>query len=397
LRRPPQFARLAANYAPSMSTDSPDISILVPTLNEAANLPELLRRTDAALAGRAYEVIVIDDQSPDDTPAVVTQLAERYPVRLHVRPAAYGGLSGAVLEGMRLARGRVFVVMDADLQHPPEKVPELVAAVEGGSNGAPAAADFALGSRYVAGGSTAEKWGPLRRFNSRVATLLARPFAGDTRDPMSGFFALRRETYERARRLTPLGYKIGLELMCKCRVAGVREVPIHFDSRAHGRSKLTLAQQFRYLEHLSRLYDFCYPRAAPVVKFLIATGCGWFVGLGAYLLLIARGVSPRWAVPVSYLGAIVTTAAFHLRYVRTQREFLLTRTPWRDFAMVSAGELASGLLAAVWLTSRAPQVHPLEVFVVGFGAATVARYVLRKELMQDIRGLRKDLRREELD
>ena len=78
----------------------------------------------------------------------------------------------------------------------------------------------------------AERWGPLRRLISRVATLLARPFAGDTRDPMSGFFALRRETWERARRLTPLGYKVGLELMCKCRVASVREVPIHFDSRA---------------------------------------------------------------------------------------------------------------------------------------------------------------------
>src|SRR4051794_2959194 len=117
-----------------MTSDSPDISILVPTLNEAANLPELLRRTDAALAGRAYEVIVIDDQSTDDTPAVVADLAARYPVRLHVRPTAYGGLSGAVLEGMRLARGRVFVVMDADLQHPPEKVPELVAAVEGARN-----------------------------------------------------------------------------------------------------------------------------------------------------------------------------------------------------------------------------------------------------------------------
>src|SRR4051812_49910738 len=104
-----------------MTPDAPDISILVPTLNEAANLPELLRRTDAALAGRAYEVIVIDDQSTDDTPAVVADLATRYPVRLHVRPSAYGGLSGAGLGGVRLGRGGGVVGMGADPPHPPGK------------------------------------------------------------------------------------------------------------------------------------------------------------------------------------------------------------------------------------------------------------------------------------
>src|SRR5206468_3644663 len=144
-------------------------------------------------------------------------------------------------------------------------------------------ADFVLGSRYVPGGSMQESWGPLRRFNSRIATLLARPFAGRTHDPMSGFFALRRSTYERAERLTPMGYKVGLELMCKCRVKNVREVPIHFSARARGQSKLTLTQQFRYLEHLSRLYDFYYPRASPILKFLIATACGWLIAFGPYV------------------------------------------------------------------------------------------------------------------
>src|SRR3712207_5597254 len=131
---------------------------------------------------------------------------------------------------------------------------------------------------------------------------------------MSGFFALRRETYERAQRLTPLGYKIGLELMCKCRVGSVREVPIHFDTRAHGASKLTLTQQFKYLEHLSRLYDFCYPRLSPVVKFLVATACGWLVGLGVYQVALWLGAWPGVAPPLAYLGAIATTAVFHLRY-----------------------------------------------------------------------------------
>ena len=143
---------------------------------------------------------------------------------------------------------------------------------------------------------------------------------------MSGFFAMRRETFATGRRLTPLGYKVGLELMCKCRVGIVQEVPIHFDARSHGQSKLTLREQFRYLEHLSRLYDFHFPHASPIAKFLIATGISWLVGFGAYLVmvpLIPR--AGRIAAPVAaYPAAILTTAIFHARYVRTQRQFLLS-------------------------------------------------------------------------
>ena len=90
------------------------------------------------------------------------------------------------------------------------------------------------------------------------------------------------------------------------------------------------------------------------------------------------------------------TAVFHLRYVRTQREFLVTRTPWRDFVLISLGEWIGCALVAWWIARRVPGIPALEVFVLTYGAATVARYVLRKELMQDIRGLRKELRREEI-
>jgi dolichol-phosphate mannosyltransferase len=213
---------------------------------------------------------------------------------------------------------------------------------------------------------------------------------------MSGFFALRRSTLEGAQRLTPLGYKIGLELMSKCRVRQVKEIPIHFTARQHGQSKLTVRQQFKYLEHLSRLYDFTYPRLSPVVKFLIATGVGWLLGFAAFLTLSRSGMVPMRAATLSYPAAILATAAFHLRYVRTQREFLLTRTPWRDFWLISLGEWAAGAATATWIANRVREVHALEVFVITFSAATLARYVLRKELMQDIRGLRRDPRGEEL-
>jgi dolichol-phosphate mannosyltransferase len=164
---------------------------------------------------------------------------------------------------MAQARGEVFVVMDADLQHPPSKLPELIAPIASGE------AEFSLGSRYMSGGSTAERWGIFRMLNSRIATLLARPFSGRVTDPMSGFFAIGRSTFERGQRLTPIGYKIALELIAKCRVASVKEIRIHFAERARGESKLTLREQVRYLEHLSRLCaidreqrDLWWPRRA---------------------------------------------------------------------------------------------------------------------------------------
>jgi dolichol-phosphate mannosyltransferase len=347
-------------------------------------------RVAAAMAGRDYQVVVVDDDSRDDTRAVCARLASEYPLTLHVRERPKEGLGGAVLEGFALARGDVLVVMDADLQHPPETLPALIEPLERGD------ADFVLGSRHAPGGTVEEKWGLFRRINSRVATLLARPFAGpETTDPMSGFFALRRSTLERAERLAPLGYKIGLELMCKCRVGRVAEVPIHFKARARGRSKLTVAQQFRYLEHLSRLYDFTFPRLSPVVKFVVATACGWVAGLLVLLLLRRAGAALAPAISVSYPAAIIVTAAFHLRYVRAQREFLLTRTPWRAFILISLGEWAACALTAAWVAHRLHDPHLPEAFAVSYGAATLMRYVLRKELMQDIRGLRKDPRSEE--
>jgi dolichol-phosphate mannosyltransferase len=284
----------------------PAVSIIVPALNEAENLPLLLPRVDKAMAGVSYEILIVDDDSRDDTPAVCERLSRQYPLRLIVRRPPRDGLSGAVLRGMAEARGDTFVVMDADLQHPPERINDLLTALDSG-------ADFALGSRYVSGGTTQEQWSLLRRINSRVATFLARPFCGAVRDPMSGFFALRRSTFERAERMTPLGYKIGLELMCKARVKNVREVPIHFDVRARGESKLTIKQQFTYLEHLSRLYDYTYPRLSPLVKFFIAVAIAWVVAMSVAAALWKAGMVETTAIITSYAFAIAATAVFHLR------------------------------------------------------------------------------------
>jgi dolichol-phosphate mannosyltransferase len=139
--------------------------------------------------------------------------------------------------------------MDADLSHPPEAIPRMVDSL--GESGV----DFVIGSRYVAGASTDERWGLLRWINSKVATALAKPFTS-VNDPMAGFFTLRRTVYEQAAPLNPLGYKIALELIVKCRCSGIREIPIHFAQRRFGKSKLSFTEQLNYLLHLKRLMEF---------------------------------------------------------------------------------------------------------------------------------------------
>jgi dolichol-phosphate mannosyltransferase len=369
-----------------------EVSVIIPTLNEAENLPLLLPQIAEALAGRAYEVIVVDDGSRDATPQVCAELAQQFPLQLIVRPTPKDGLSGAILQGMSRAKGEYFVVMDADLQHPAERIPDLLAPLAP----AEATADFAIGSRYVAGGSTAEAWGLGRKINSWAATQLARPFAGKVQDPMSGFFALRRETYASGQRLTPLGYKIGLELMCKCRVQNVAEIPIHFGLRHRGHSKLSLKQQLKYLEHLSRLYDFTFPRAVPLVKFLIVLAIAWLYAIVCYVVMRRWGLSLPGAVTASYGGAIAVTAAFHLRYVRTQREFIIRPRPWLNFWCICAAEWIGCAAAAFWLDRHLTQPTLANVFLLSFGIAAVIRYALRKEFLQDVRGLRRNIRAEEL-
>jgi dolichol-phosphate mannosyltransferase len=228
--------------------EAPRVSIVVPTFREAESLPSLIDRVALLRAEQlpSLELLIVDDDSQDGTEALMAARDEPW-VQLLVRKHDRG-LSQAVLFGLSRARGQQLVVMDADLSHPPEVIPIMLEAIADG-------ADFVVGSRYVEGGTTADDWGVLRYLNSKVATLLARPLTRLT-DPMSGFFALPRAVYERADHPNPLGYKIGLELVVRCRCRDVREIPIHFSNRLLGESKLTLGQQLLYLRHLARLYRF---------------------------------------------------------------------------------------------------------------------------------------------
>ncbi|MEE8169695.1 MAG: polyprenol monophosphomannose synthase [Phycisphaerae bacterium] len=246
------------HQAKPVAADAPELSVIVPTYREAQNLPVLVPRVFDALreAQVSGEMVIVDDDSGDDTESVVAELAQRFDVRLIVRTDERG-LSSAVLRGFEAARGAVMLVMDADLSHPPERVPAVAEPLRANR------ADFAIGSRYVAGGRT-QDWGQDRKLNSLLATWLSRPLT-TARDPMAGFFCLRRETWRQAAPLNPIGYKIGLELIVKCGCRRVEEVPIIFTDRLHGESKLTNKQRTEYLRQLVGLYRFRFPWLIPAV------------------------------------------------------------------------------------------------------------------------------------
>jgi dolichol-phosphate mannosyltransferase len=312
-------------------TKPSDLSVVVPTYREAQNLRELVGRVCAAFSAEGIdgEVVVVDDNSGDGTEELCAELSTSLPLRLLVRRTERG-LATAVLHGMRQSGGRVLLCMDADLSHPPESVPELYRAVHGG------ACDIAIGSRYVAGGSVERGWGVLRRLNSKVATTLARGLTR-VRDPMGGFFAVRREVLEEAPPLRPLGYKILLEILAKCPGARAKEIPIEFRDRKLGESKLDLRQQVLYLRHLRALYAFRYPVLSELVLYAVVglTGLGidlLFFSLLLRLLLVHHLASRA----LSFVAAATWNWAWNRRITFEGARTVARLPQWAAFLVVSA-------------------------------------------------------------
>ncbi len=270
------------------------LTIVIPTYNERENIKPLLERLEASLKNidGGFEVIIVDDDSPDKTWAIAEELARtRFPWLRVVRRIGEKGLASAVVKGFQLSRGEYIVVMDADLQHPPETVPSLVKAAE------ETRADIVVASRYTRGGGV-EGWSRLRLLISRAATLLAYlllPEAKTTTDPMSGFFLVRRDLVSNClSMLKPRGYKILLELIVRCKPRRVVDVPYVFAKRVHGESKLGVATVVDYVRQLLELNNYRF------LKMAFVGSLGILVLYLVNLLLMGLGV-PRLA---SYAAAI---------------------------------------------------------------------------------------------
>ena len=228
------------------------LALVIPTLCEAGNIGHLLDQVRTVLDGQhiPYEILVVDDDSCDGTGDVVEAIAQKDPrVRLLVRKGERG-LAGAVLDGWRRADADVDVlgVMDADLQHPPELLPKLFGAIVEGR-------DLAIGSRYTPGGELGG-WNPMRKLLSAAAVWATWPLQRRrvrARDPMSGYFMVRRTSVQQID-FQRTGFKLLLEVLVRARLKSVQEVPFTFGARYRGASKANFKVAWDYGKLLARLY-----------------------------------------------------------------------------------------------------------------------------------------------
>lgn len=270
------------------------VTVIVPTFNERDNVAELVARTAAALAGRDAEILFVDD-STDDTAAEIRRVAADapLPVRVIHRAENTGGLGGAVVVGLEAAASGVCVVMDGDLQHPPELLPVLLDRYAAGDT------DVVAASRYIGGGDTSGLGTAVRFGVSRVATWLTRAMfpirLARSTDPMTGFFLVNRDRLDVAG-LQPQGFKILLEILARNDLR-IAEVPMEFAERRHGTSKASLRQGATFIAHLARL------RFGKMSLFAVIGAIGAVANLGIMWALTAAGVPYVWA---AIIGAEVT-------------------------------------------------------------------------------------------
>jgi len=348
------------------------LTVLVPTYNEAENVRPLLSALGEALEGLPAARVLFVDDSTDGTDALIRELAPTLGIEVDVlhREQPSGGLGGAVVAGLAAAETPWCVVMDADLQHPPELAPALVA--EGERTGA----QLVVGSRYRAGHRASGFTGPVRSLISRLCTRLVRTtfprtLAGIT-DPMSGLFAIRRDLWESAE-LRPEGYKILLELAVRTRPTVVAELPYSFRPRHAGESKAGYAEGMRFLRHLtqlrltgtrSRMLAFTLVGASGMVPNLVATWALVRFGVGfVAAAILANQVALLW----NFL--LIDLVLFHHRRAG--------RWGWRlaRFAVVGNVDLIGRIPLLSWLV-RDVHIGPVWATGVTLLAASALRFVI---------------------
>lgn len=264
------------------------LSIVTPTFNESPNIVPLISSLRGALGQMDYEILVVDDNSPDLTWSVAEGLSSVDPRIRVLRRMQNPGLGAAVIDGFRAAKGEVVACIDADLQHDPSILPQMLDDLSKGST-------VVVGSRYVAGGGT-QHWNWLRKLESFIATKVAQLVLGvKLKDPMSGYFMLWRKDFCAVQNeLNGNGFKILLEILARLRPSAVKEVPYTFGPRSAGQSKLSSRVVLEYLKQVCRLFTSGRRFPEKFLKFSVVGGLGVVVNLAVLALLIGLGKIQDW-------------------------------------------------------------------------------------------------------
>jgi dolichol-phosphate mannosyltransferase len=349
------------------------LSIVVPTYCEAENIADLIEKVDSVLveAGIDYEIVAVDDNSPDDIAAVIKTLQEKYPIKLLLPEGREKDLSLSVIDGVQASSSDHVLVMDADLSHPPTKIPAMYQTLVNDESA------FVLGSRYVDDGSFDRDWSLWRFLNSHVATMLTRPLV-KCQDPMSGFFAFDRRMVGDFDRLNPIGYKIGLEFMVRGRFGKIVEVPINFVDREIGESKMNFGQQVKFLRHLRRLYTVRFGSLGEFVNYGMVGASGFVVDLVFYYLFQWLGMPHQWARALSFWPAVSWNWRLNRIATFGERKRRPKARQWFEFVLTSLIGFSLNWGVYVTLTAQITffDEYRILALLAGIGSASIFNFVL---------------------
>jgi len=365
------------------SQGGPRLSLVLPTYNESRNIAKLLVLLTDLLDssfGKLYEIIVVDDDSPDRTWEMAQTLTAAYPAVRVMRRRDERGLSTAVIRGWQAARGEMLAVMDADLQHPPEVILALCREIDAG-------ADIAIASRHVEGGST-EEWNATRRILSRCARLIGLAIlpkiVRQVTDPMSGYFIVRRSMLEGVT-LKPLGYKILLEVLGRGECRLISEVPYSFCGRLEGESKVTPTIYLQYVLHLLRLRTADLP-IYRFARFVAVGAIGVVIDMGVLFILSDAstfGLGLIWSKALAAQAAIVNNFIWNdlwtfadvthkkLRFAQRMERF------WRFELICLAGVLFS--IGLLYLQAHTLGVNRYLANVIAIASATAWNFGMNRK------------------
>ena len=372
--------------------DNTQISIIIPTYNESQNIIQILKSIGNNLPKNLRtEAIVVDDNSPDGTGKIVEEYLKEfkkmadYTVDI-VHRTTKSGLGSAILRGIQHAKGDTIVVMDSDFSHPPQIIPKLIESIKKYQ------CDIAVASRYMKGGKI-QGWSIKRKIISKFATLIAKKGLGiDTKDPMSGFFAFKKNILN-GLNIDAIGYKILLEILVKTKNVTITEIPYTFQDRKLGSSKLGIKTVLDYYKSVWKLYRYGKPEEEKEkrksVKFLYKAARFYTVGASGFgvnyliSLLFAGGISDMWYLHANVIGIIASiTTNFILNKAWTfgDRDFRIKKTmsQYGKFAMFSSLGALVQLGMVFTLVDSAEISYPLAL-ILAVATAAFGNFVLNKK------------------